>query len=177
MINLCLSDLVIVSKTGTASKESVKKIISNIRLFNEKAKIIKAKSVTTISQPELIRGKTILIVEDAPTVTHGEAESYGLNLAKKFKAKKIISPKKVAVGEIKKTLEKYPYLQVIPTMGYSKRQIKDLEKTINRAKCDSVLTVTSANLSYLIKSNKPIVRVKNEFDKKTVELIKKSLPF
>lgn len=177
VINLLLSDLIIISKTGTAPKESIKKIIQNIRLFNKKAKIIKAKSLSTVSQPELIKGKTILIVEDAPTVTHGEAKSYGIFLAKKFKAKKIIEPQKVAIGEIKKTLEKYPYLQVIPTMGYSKKQINDLEKTINRAKCDSVLAVTSANLNFLIKSNKPIVRVKNEFDKSTIKLIKENLPF
>jgi len=176
-INLILSDLVIVSKTGTVPKNSVKKIIQNIRLVNKKAKIIKAKSVSTISQPELIKGKTILIVEDAPTVTHGESKSYGLILAKKFGAKKILSPEKVAIGEIKKTLEKYPHLETVPTMGYSKKQVRDLEKTINQAKCDSVLAVTSSNLSYLIKSNKPIVRIKNEFDKKTIEAIRKSLPF
>lgn len=172
VVNLLLSDLVIISKTGTASKESVKKIIRNIRLINQKAKIIKAKSFSTISQPDLIKGKTILIVEDAPTITHGEAKSYGLLLAKKFGAKKIIPPQKIAVGEIKETLKKYPYLQVIPTIGYNKKQIKDLERTINRAKCDSVLAVTSANLNLLIKSNKPIVRTKNEFDKKTVEAIR-----
>jgi predicted GTPase len=177
VINLILSNLIIVSKTGTAKKEEVKKIIQNIRLFNKKAKIIKAKTITTLSQPDLIKGKNILIVEDAPTVTHGEAKSYGLILAKRFKAKKVVSPKKFIVGEIKKTFEKYPYLQVIPTMGYSRKQIKDLERTINRAKCDAVLAVTSANLNYLIKANKPIVRIKNEFDKKTVEAIKKALPF
>lgn len=176
-INLILADLVIVSKCGTAPKESIEKIIQNIRLLNKRAKIIKARSVSSISQPELIRGRTILIVEDAPTVTHGEAKSYGLILAKKFGAKKIVKPEKVVVGEIKKTFQKYPYLQVIPTMGYSKKQVKDLELTINRAKCDAVLAVTSANISYLIKANKPIVRVKNIFDKKTIEAIKKSLPY
>jgi len=176
-INLILSDLIIVSKTGTAPKKSVGKIIQNIRFLNKKAKIIKAKSISTVSEPDLINNKTFLIVEDAPTVTHGEAESYGLILAKRFGAKKIISPKKVAVGEIKKTLEKYPHLQVIPTMGYSKRQIRDLEKTINRAKCDVILAVTSADLSRLVKSDKPIIRTKNEFDEKTIEAIKKVLPF
>lgn len=177
VINLILADLFIISKTGTASKKSIEKLIQNIRLFNKKAKIIKAKSVATLSDPDLIKGKKVLIVEDAPTVTHGEAESYGLILAKKFKAKEIINPKKVAVGEIKKAFKKYPYLQVIPTMGYGKKQINDLERTINRAKCDSILSVTSANLSYIIKSNKPIVRIKNTFDRKTIEAIKNSLPF
>lgn len=176
-INLILSDVVIISKTGTAPKKSVDQMVKNIRLLNKKAKIIKAKSISTITEPELIRGKRILIVEDAPTVTHGENKSYGLILAKKFDAKKVINPKTVAVGEIVRTMEKYPYLRVIPTMGYSKKQIRDLERTINRAKCDAVLAVTSANLYNLIKPNKPIVRVENDFDKKTIEAIKKSLPF
>lgn len=177
VINLILSDLIIISKINTASQQSISKLIKNIRLFNRKAKIIKAKTVSTVSDLNLIKNKTVLIVEDAPTVTHGEAKSYGIFLAKKFGAKRIVPPQKFAYGEIKKTIEKYPYLQVIPTMGYSKKQIKDLERTINRARCDSVLAVTSANLSYLIKVNKPIVKVKNEFDKKTIEEIKKNLPF
>ncbi|MCX7778887.1 MAG: GTPase [Patescibacteria group bacterium] len=176
-INLILSDLVIISKISTASKKSARKMIENIRLLNQKAKIIQAKSETKLSQPELIKGKNVLIVEDAPTITHGEAESYGLLLAKKFKAKKIISPQNFVVGEIKKTFQKYPYLQVVPTMGYSQKQMKDLEKTINRAQCDTVLAVTSADLSRLIQSNKPIVKVRNEFDQKTFRQIEKILPF
>lgn len=176
-INLILSDLVIVSKTGTAPKDAVKKIIRHIHFLNSRARIIKASSLSQVSRPDLIKGKTILIVEDAPTVTHGQAKSYGLFLAKKFGAKKIIEPKKVALGEIKKTLEQYSYLQVIPTMGYSKKQIKDLERTINRTKCDSVLAVTSANLSNLIQINKPLVRVKNKLDEETIKKIKENLPF
>lgn len=158
--NLRMADVIVINKIGTAPKEGIKTVETNIKKTNPKAIVIRAESKLIVSDKSLLRNKKAIVVEDGPTLTHG-GMSFGAGYiaAKKYGAK-IISPKKYAIGSIKSVYKKYKQVSdVLPAMGYGKKQIKELEKTINRAKCDVVVDATPVNLSKIIKINKPIVRV------------------
>lgn len=160
-VNLRLADVVIINKENTARKEKIKMVQENIKNVNPKAVIIHANSEVATNEPEMIRGKRVLVVEDGPTLTHGEM-SYGAGwvAAKKFGAKSIVRPEKYAVGSIKRAYEKYTQIkEVLPAIGYGKEQIKELEKTINRTPCDLVIIATPMDLAEVIKINKPSVRI------------------
>jgi predicted GTPase len=165
-INFRLADVLIINKVGTAPKANVKIILDNIRRFNPKAKIIFAKSLFDINRPELIKGKRVLAIEDGPTHTHGGMKYGAAYLAaKKLKAKKIVDPRPHAVGSIKKALKNYPRLKnILPATGYSKKQMQELEKTINGVKCDSVVVGTPVDLGKLLKINKPYARARYFFE-------------
>lgn len=162
--NLRMADLVIINKINTAKQEDIATVFNNVKTLNPKAKVLLLESKITIGQPELVKNKEVLVVEDGPTVTHGEMPyGAGYLAAKEFGAKKIIEPKEWAKGEIKKAFEKYQHLTcVLPALGYSEKQIKDLESTINSVPCQVVLTATPANLSRLIRVNKPLIPVSYE---------------
>lgn len=162
-INVRMADVIIINKENTAKKESIELVRKNVKEINPNAVIVDANSPFTVEKPELIKGTRVLVVEDGPTVTHG-GMSYGAGYfaAKKLNAK-IIEPKLYAVGSIKKVFEKFPQLkEILPAMGYGTKQIKELEETINNAKCDVVVSGTPINLNKILKSNKPIVRVRYE---------------
>lgn len=162
--NLRMANLVVVSKINTAKKEDIETVLNNIKSLNPGAKVLMLESKITINQPELIKNKEVLVVEDGPTVTHGEMP-YGVGYlaAKKFGAKKIMEPKEWAKGEIKKAFEKYAHLTaVLPALGYGEKEIKDLEASINAVPCQAVLSATPTDLSHLIRINKPIIRVSYE---------------
>jgi len=162
--NVRMADVVIINKVDTADPKNVELVREIVTELNPKAKIITAASPVTVDDPKAIKGKTVLVIEDGPTVTHGGMKfGAGLIAAKKAGAKKIIDPRPYAVNSIKETFEKYNHLEnVLPAMGYGELQIKDLQQTINAAKCDVVVSGTPIDLNRVLKANKPIIRVRYE---------------
>ena len=126
--------------------------------------VIDAASPLTVSDSSAIRGKKVLVVEDGPTLTHGEMQyGAGVMAAQKFQAAELVDPRPFAVKSIRETFEKYPDIGLLlPAMGYGEKQVKDLEATINKTECDLVVIATPIDLSRLIKINKPMVRVEYE---------------
>jgi predicted GTPase len=159
--NLRFADVVVINKENTAKKENIKKMLDGIRRTNPDALVIHANSEVAADGYLRIRDKKVLVVEDGPTLTHGEmAYGAGWVAAKKFGAKTIIKPKQYAVGSIKKAYDKYTQItEVLPALGYGRKQIEELEKTINRTPCDLVLIATPMDLTKIIKINKPTIRV------------------
>ena len=171
-VNVRLADVVIVNKVDSAREEDVELVIKNVRSINNKAIIIKANSVITADKPLLIKGKRVLVVEDGPTLTHGGmAFGAGIIAASKYGAKEIIDPRPHAVGSISKIYRDFPHLgAVLPAMGYSVVQMKELEMTINAADCDAVIAGTPVDLGGLLKLNKPVVRVRYRIEEVDVKL-------
>ncbi len=162
--NLRLADVIVINKIESADPDGIQIVRDNIREINSKAIVIDGASPVIVENPELIRGAKVLVVEDGPTLTHGEM-TYGAGViaAEKFGAEDLVDPRPYAVGTIKETFEKYPDIGVLlPAMGYGEKQIKDLEKTINKTECDTVIIATPINLLRIIKINKPSVQVKYE---------------
>ncbi len=164
--NLYLADVAIINKVNTAEPEQIQKVRENIRTFNPTATIVEAKSVILPESPEQIKGKKVLVIEDGPTLTHGEMKlGAGYLAATQNGAAEIVNPREYAVESILETYKKYPHLdKILPAMGYSKQQIKDLETTINRTPCDLVVSATPIDLTKLIKINKPLVHVRYEYE-------------
>ena len=164
--NFRAADVIIINKVDTANRDDIQEIFDSIEKANPDAVVIEAASPLFVDNPELIRGKRVLVIEDGPTLTHG-GMGYGAGYvaAKKFGAKEIIDPRPYAVGSIIDTYKKYTHLHLIlPAMGYGKKQIKELEETINNADVDVVVSGTPIDLNRIVKVNKPIVRVKYELD-------------
>lgn len=164
--NFRSADVIIINKIDTAPPENIQKIRENIEKINPNAIVIEAASPIFVDKPELIKGKRVLVVEDGPTLTHG-GMSFGAGYiaAKKFGAKEIVDPRPYAVGSIIETYKKYPHLSnILPAMGYGKKQIKELEETINRADADVVVMGTPVDLRRFMNLNKPAVRVKYELE-------------
>ena len=164
--NLRLADAVIINKIDSSSPDAVFQLRKNIRLVNKHATIIEAASPISVEQYELIAGKRVLVIEDGPTLTHGEMKfGAGMVAARKFGAGVIVDPRPYVTGEIKKTFETYPEIGVLlPAMGYTPRQMKDLEATINRVPCDVVIIGTPINLKRIIKLKRPALRVFYELE-------------
>jgi predicted GTPase len=164
--NLRMADVVIINKIDSATPESVVTLRENIRSVNTRAKIVDAASPIKLEHSEMITGKRVLVIEDGPTLTHGEMRfGAGTVAAEKFGASEIIEPRPYATGEIKKTFESYPNIGVLlPAMGYSDRQIRDLETTINKVPCDVVIIGTPIDLNRIIKIKKPALRVTYELE-------------
>jgi predicted GTPase len=163
--NFLLADVLVINKMDSATPEEIKILESNIKQYNSKAIVIKANSGLIIDNPETMRGKTALVIEDGPTITHG-GMSFGAGTvaAQKYGAK-IIPAEKYAVGSIKEIYKKYTHLKnILPAMGYNTHQIKELEKSINSAKCEIVIDGSPVNLSRLLRINKPIVNVRYYLD-------------
>ena len=163
-VNIRLANIVIVNKVDTADPAKVKQVKENVKSLNPGVMILEAASPITVDKPELIRGRRVLVIEDGPTVTHGDMPYGAATIAaEKFGAKELVNPKPFAVGSIKDTYARYPHLgAVLPAVGYSETQIAELEETINATACDVVLIGTPIDLGRLIKVNKPTVRVKYE---------------
>jgi predicted GTPase len=164
--NFRMADVILVNKLDSAKSDGVKTVFENIKRVNPKAALIKSESKISISDPKLIKGRKVLVIEDGPTVTHGDmAYGAGYLAAKKFKAKSIIDPRPFAVGTIKKTLDKFPHLEnVLPAMGYGNKQMKDLEKTIDKSDCEVVIVGTPIDLAKLLEVKKETVRVNYDIE-------------
>jgi len=172
-VNFRSADVIIINKVNTARKEDVKKVKKNIREVNPDAKVIEAVSEIRVDNPDMIKDKRVLIIEDGPTVTHGEM-NYGAGYfaAIKYGAKEIIDPRPFAVGSILETFRRYPHLsKVLPAMGYGKRQIEELEQTINRCDADLIVSGTPIDLNRILNVDKPIVRVRYGVDSETEKKI------
>ena len=161
MSNVLLADVVIINKIDSASPDGIETVRSNVRGVNPRAVIIDAASPLTVDNPKAIAGKKVLVVEDGPTLTHGEM-TYGAGVvaAEKYGAAELVDPRPYTVGKITETFEKYPDIGVLlPAMGYSGQQVKDLEKTINAVPCDLVVIGTPIDLRRIVTIRKPTVRV------------------
>lgn len=168
-INVRLANAGIINKVDMAEPKNVQTVESNLKRLAPNAVVIKAVSEITIDKPELVKGKRVLVVEDGPTVTHGDmAYGVGFIAAQRFHASQIVDPRKSAVGVYKDTFRKYSHLtQVLPTMGYGHQQIKDLQDTISNADCDSVIIATPADIRRIIKFSKPTAMVSYELKEQT----------
>ncbi len=162
--NLRMADVVVINKIDTANLDKINLLRENIHKLAPKAVVVDAASPLTVDQPEFIRNKRVLVVEDGPTLTHGEMKyGAGVVAAQKFGAKEIIDPRPYAVGTIKDTYTKYPGIgTLLPAMGYGKKQIQELEDTINAVDCDIVIIGTPIDLSRIVKIDKKSVRVRYE---------------
>ncbi len=161
-VNLRLADVIVVNKVETATRENIDIVRRNIRDVNPTATVIEAASPISVEDENVIRGKRVLVVEDGPTLTHGEM-TYGAGVvaARKFGAKAVVDPRPWVVNSIADTFRKYPNIgELLPAMGYGDRQVKDLEATIDRVDCDSVIIGTPIDLRRIIKIKKPSVRVR-----------------
>ncbi|MCU0592529.1 MAG: cyclic 2,3-diphosphoglycerate synthase [Desulfobacterales bacterium] len=160
-VTLRLADVVVINKIDSASPEGVDTVRRNIAAVNPKAVVIDAASVLDIESPAVVKGKKVLAVEDGPTLTHGGMKlGAAVVAARKFGASGLVDPRPYLVGQLKETFHIYPDIgTLLPAMGYGARQIKDLEATINRTPCDTVLIGTPIDLSRIIKINKPTARV------------------
>jgi predicted GTPase len=164
--NFLLADLLIVNKVQTAEPENVQRVLDNCRRYNPDARIVQCRSKIVVDEPELIRGKRALVVEDGPTLTHG-GMSYGAGwfAAKEAGAAEIIDPKPFAVGSIKTIYESYPNAgQILPAMGYGEAQIKELEATINATDAEVVVEGTPIDLRRIVSVDKPIANVSYELE-------------
>ncbi|MEE9553840.1 MAG: cyclic 2,3-diphosphoglycerate synthase [candidate division Zixibacteria bacterium] len=159
--NVLLADVVVINKIDTAPLEGIDAVRASVRKLNPQATIVEAASPIFVDDPEKIRGKRVLVIEDGPTLTHGEMKyGAGVVAAQKFGAAELVDPRPFTVASITATYEKYPNIgTLLPAMGYGDKQVKDLQTTINRAKCDTVIVATPINLGKLIKINKPYVTV------------------
>jgi len=162
--NLRMADVIIINKVDTADPTSIATVRKNTKTVNPNATIIEAASPITVDNPELINGKKVLVVEDGPTLTHGNmAYGAGTIAAERLGAEEMVDPRRYAVGSIVKTFENYPHLgAVLPAVGYGKEQIGELEETINATPCDVVLIGTPIDLRRVLHLNKPAVRAKYE---------------
>jgi predicted GTPase len=162
--NLRMANVAIINKIDTADPEKVRQVKANIRMVNPKATVLEAASPITADNPEAIRGKRALVIEDGPTITHGNMP-YGAGeiMAKREGASLIVDPRPYAVGSIKETYAKYAHLgALLPAMGYGGRQVAELKETIERTPCDVVVIGTPIDLRRVMTINKPTVRVKYE---------------
>ncbi|MDE1846098.1 MAG: GTPase [Candidatus Micrarchaeota archaeon] len=159
-----MANLLVINKVNSATKGEVAQLRENLKGLNASAKIILANSEISVDTPSKIRGKRVLVIEDGPTVTHGGMKfGAAFVAAKKYHAKTIVDGRLGAVGEIKKAYEKYPHLKLIlPALGYSRAEIQDLDKTINNAKCDVIVSATPIELSRVLRLRRDVVNVRYE---------------
>jgi predicted GTPase len=162
--NVRLSDVFVINKVDTAHPHDVITVRNNLYSLNPSAVVIEGASPLFVDDPSAIRGKRVLVVEDGPTLTHGEmAYGAGFVAAQRFGAGEIVDPRPYAVASIKATYEKYPDTgTILPAMGYGDEMMRDLEETINKADVDLVISGTPIDLTRIIKINKPIQRVRYE---------------
>jgi predicted GTPase len=164
--NFRIADLILINKVNTAKEADIVIVEENARRLNPKAKVVRADSAIICREGERIKGKKVLVVEDGPTLTHGEMR-YGAGhvAAKQFGAATLADPRPYATGTMKGVFKKYGHItDILPAMGYGKKQIADLEATINATPCDLVLIGTPIDLAKLIKINKPALRIAYELD-------------
>ncbi|MCL2234517.1 MAG: cyclic 2,3-diphosphoglycerate synthase [Firmicutes bacterium] len=160
-VTLRLADVVVINKMDSADFAGVQQVRQNINKVNPKAIVIDAASPLSVTNPENIKGKRVLVIEDGPTMTHGNMTiGAGVVAAHRFGAGEFVDPRQYAVGKLKETFETYPDIgALLPAMGYGEQQIKDLQATIDKTPCDTVVIATPIDLQRIVKINKPVSRV------------------
>ncbi len=163
--NMLMADITVINKVDSAAPDQVEQVRKNIEKHAPNAEIILAESAILVDDPDRIRGKRVLVVEDGPTLTHGEMPyGAGVIAARRHKAARIVDPRGFITGTLKETFAAYPRIgALLPAMGYGEEQIRDLELTINRTDCDLVLFATPIDLPKLVSINKPTLRVRYEY--------------
>lgn len=163
-VNMRIADVIVINKMDSASPEGIQTVRESIAKVNYKAIVIDGASPIEVDYPDLIRGKRVLVVEDGPTLTHGEMKlGAGIIAARKFGAAELVDARPFAVGKLAETYRIYPNIgTLLPAMGYSAEQLKDLETTINNTDCDSVIIGTPIDLNRIINIKKPNTRVHYE---------------
>ncbi len=163
-VNLRMADIIIINKIDSSSAENIDQLRTNIENVVPAAIVVDAASPITVEKPEIIRGKRVLVVEDGPTLTHGNMKfGAGTVAAKKYGASQIVDPRPFIVGKLEETYMMYPDIgKLIPAMGYGEEQIRDLEWTINSTDCDAVIIATPIDLGRIIRINKPFAKVDYE---------------
>jgi predicted GTPase len=164
--NLRLADVVVINKVDTAAAHDVEAVVESVQSVNPLAQIVFAKSPPTLEAGPDLLGKTVLVVDDGPTLTHGEMPfGAGLVAARRAGAARIVDPRPLAVGSLRDVFERWPQLaNVLPAMGYSDEQLRELEQTVNKVECDVVVTGTPIDLGRLIESRHPIRHVRYELE-------------
>jgi predicted GTPase len=160
-VNLLRADVLVLTKMDTASPEQVHIVRANIRQFNPKASVLETAMPITVDHPHLIKGKRVLVIEDGPTLTHGDMSfGAGVLAAKQQGAGELVDPRAYAVGTIQQIFVQYPHIgSLLPAMGYGATQVRELEETINRVPCDVVLVATPVDLGRIIAIKQPTCRV------------------
>jgi predicted GTPase len=160
-VTLRIADVVVINKIDTAIKELVEVVRNNTRKVNPDAIIVNGTSPIRVDDPSVIKGKKVLVIEDGPTLTHGEMKiGAGTVAAQQYGASSLVDPRPYTVGKLSETFRIYPGIgTLLPAMGYGDEQLKDLETTINNTECDTVVIGTPIDLNRLIKINKPNTRV------------------
>ena len=160
-VTLRLADVVIINKMDSAAPEDIQTVRESIAQVAPNAIVIDGASPIKVDNPSIIKGKRVLVVEDGPTLTHGEMKiGAGVVAAKKFGASELVDPRPFTVGKMSETFVKYPNIgTLLPAMGYGEQQLRDLETTINNTDCDAVVIGTPIDLNRIIKINKPNTRV------------------
>ena len=163
--NMMMADIAIINKVDSAPRQKVWQVKNNIDSYAPNAKIVLAESSVVVKEPDMIKGKRVIVVEDGPTLTHGEMPiGAGFIASEMFKAAEIVDPRPFAKGSLKETYTKYPHIEsVIPAMGYTPDQIEDLEQTINLSDCDLVVFATPIHLPLVLDIKKPTLRVRYEY--------------
>lgn len=160
-VNLRMADVIVINKIDSASPENIQTVRNNIARVNPGAIVVDAASPIRVDNPEIIRGKRVLVIEDGPTLTHGEMKyGAGTVAAQRYGAAELVDPRPYTVGRITETFKLFPDIgTLLPASGYGEQQLKDLETTINNTDCDSVVVATPINLSRIINIQKPSTRV------------------
>lgn len=163
--NVRMADIVVVSKVNTADPSNVQKVKENVRKINPDAKIVTANIVITAEDEDSLRGKRVLVIEDGPTLTHGEMKYGAATIKAREKGADIVDPRPYTKGTIKEVYKLWPHLgKLLPAVGYSPNQMKELEEIINSVPCDIVLMGTPTDLRRYLKVDKPVLRVRYEFE-------------
>ena len=168
-VNLRRADVVVINKVDTAAPRDVETVRQNVRLNNPQATVVEMACRVSVASPEQVKNKRVLVVEDGPTLTHGEMPyGAGVVAARQCGAAELVDPRPYAVGSIRGTYEHYPHLtRLLPAMGYSAMQRHELQETINRTPCDLVLIATPIDLAHVIQLDKPSLRVSYEVEELT----------
>ncbi|MCK9245823.1 MAG: cyclic 2,3-diphosphoglycerate synthase [Anaerolineaceae bacterium] len=160
-VNMRMADVFVINKVDTAKPSDIDIVRESIARVNPDATVVEAASPIFVENPEMIKGKRVLAIDEGPTVTHGDLPyDFGYFAAKRYGAKEIVDPRPFAVGDLKETFKKFPHLgNVLPSMGYGEKQIRDLEATIDGSDVDLVVIGTPIDMTRVMKINKPSVRV------------------
>ncbi|HHT9152055.1 MAG TPA: cyclic 2,3-diphosphoglycerate synthase [Candidatus Hypogeohydataceae bacterium YC40] len=162
-VNLRRAHVVIISKVNTAKKAGIRQVEKNIAVRNPKAKVIYADLEITLDNPEMVKNKRVLVIEDGPTLTHGGMPYGAGTLAARRLGARIIDPRPYLVGSLRETFRKYPHLgKVLPAMGYGEKQLQEFNEVIQKARCDVVLSATPTDICRMLVCTKPTVRARYE---------------